>query len=345
MINGCQNIESWFLEQHIDKFPGNLDYIANYRTIKAFMNSEVHPEIKAMVMTFIPEMYLNDHGEKHIKKVIDKASEIIDISENVLSPYEVFFLLVAIQIHDAGHLINGRKDHAKNAQKIINTFDKKLITPFERKFVLEIAKAHSGKKDPIGNLKDKQIITSERINLKLIAAILRLADELADDATRASSFLLENEQISDKSLLFHEFSARLDSCVAEMESHQIKMNFYLLEEHLSKIYLNGSNQVFLLDEIYERTIKTYLECQYCNRYLPEKYRYTTVNVDIEIETENELIIPKSISYRLKEKGYPDLGNNNIFEICDKELMNENKRLDGRYYNDIIQSGMNHEKSI
>jgi hypothetical protein len=345
MINGCQNIEKWFLDQPKTSFPSKSDYVANYRAIKNYMDEQIHEEIKSMVKTFIPEMYLNNHGTKHIATVIDKASEIINISNQILTPYETYFLLVAIQIHDAGHLINGRKEHEKNAKAIISNFGNELIDKVEKRYVSDIARAHSGKNDPIGKLPENQYVNGESINLRLIAALLRLADELADDVTRSSLFLLEHELLPEKSILFHEYSKCLHSCIADREGHQISMNFFVEEDVLDKTYIDGTQTVFLIDEIYKRTLKTYLECLYCNRYLPEKYRYTTINVEIEIDSDKESIDPKSISYRLMEKGYPDLKSNDIFDICDKELIINGEKLDGIYFNNQIQIDKSNEKSI
>jgi hypothetical protein len=345
MINGFQNIENWFLNQQTSDFPSKSDYVANYRAIKKYMDEHIHEEIKAMVKTFIPEMYLNNHGTKHIAKVIEKASEIIDITRRVITPYETYFLLVAIQIHDAGHLINGRKEHEKNAKAIISKFGNELIDKVEKKYVSDIARVHSGKNDPIGNLAENQMINGERINLRLLAAILRLADELADDATRSSLFLLEQELLPERSKLFHEYSKCLHSCIADSEGHQIKMDFYIEENILTQIYSDGEQAIYLIDEIYKRTLKTYLECLYCNRFLPVEFRCNSINVDIEIESEKTSIDPKKISYRLEEKGYPDLKSNDIFNICDKELVIEGQRLDGIYFCNQIQTGKSHEKSI
>ena len=342
-----KNIEEWFLKQPPSMFPDDQNYVSKYITIRDYMNRQIHSEIKAIVVQLLPGTYLNDHGEKHIKKVIEKASEIIDITEDVLTPYEVFFLLLSIQIHDAGHIINGRKGHEESARNIINKFGAESITSVEKKYVSSIAKAHSGKNDPIGNLAEDQVVSNKGVDLKFIASILRLADELADDATRASTFLLEHEKISNESKIYHEYSASLDSCVAKTGTHQIKMNFYLNEGHLSNKYLDVSlNDVFLLDEIYKRTIKTYLECIYCNRFLPEKYRYTTVDVDIYIESTSEHIVPNPVSFRLMEKGYPELVNKSIFEICGDDLKIEGKILDGNYYCNLIPKQTNDEqKSI
>jgi len=336
MIGENQNIEEWFLEQSSGVFPNSGDYVSKYKIIRDYMNAQIHSEIKSIVVQLIPEIYLNDHGEKHVKKVIEKASEIININESILSPYEVFFLLLAIQIHDAGHIINGRTGHEQNAREIIGKFGRETISSVEKHYVSSIAKTHSGKQDPIGNLPEGQVVSNQKVNLKLIASILRLADELADDATRASTFLLENEKISEKSTIYHAYSSCLDSCVALTGSHQIKMNLYLTESHLGRKYIAESDkEIFLLDEIYKRNIKTYLECLYCNRFLPEKYRYTTVNVDIHIETENSAITPNPISYRLMENGYPEMANKSIFEICSEDLTRSGENLDGRYYCDLL----------
>jgi hypothetical protein len=327
------NIEDFFLSFKKEKFPNDFDYSAKYKTIKEFMDNKVHSEIKSMVTQKVPAIYLNDHGEKHIKKVIEKASELISRDTTILTPYEIFFLLVAIQIHDAGHVINGRDKHAENASKIIKNLGKETITSVEKKYISQIAKAHSGKNDPIGNLSDNQLVSNEKVNLKLIASILRLADELADDSTRASSFLLDQGLINESSKIFHHYSNCLDSCIAE--SNQIRMNFFLEDQHLKDPFPLGANKVFLLDEIYDRTVKTFTESLYCNRFLPEVIRIKSINVDINIETSNTKIHPDKISYRLEENGYPQYGGQDIFEMCTDLKSTDGKTLNGLYYSKLI----------
>lgn len=339
------NLEDWFTSLNNDKFPGKVDYISKYKTIRSYMNDEIHSEIKAIVVKIINDTYLNDHGEKHIKKVIEKASELLKHSIKYLSPYETFFLLLAIQIHDAGHIFNGRKDHARNAQLIINKFGKENLSTVEKKYISQIAKAHSGKDDPIGILNEDQVVSSQKVNLKLIASIVRLADELADDSTRASTFLLDNGLIDDSSKIFHIYSQSLDSCI--VESNQIRMIFYLNEDHLKNTFPLGNESVFLLDEIYKRTAKTFTESLYCNRFLPEEIRIKSVNVQITIESEYEEIVPKEIRYRLEEVGYPRTPFDDIFDFCQDLINSHGDRLSGHYYKELIaQRNISHEqKSI
>ena len=63
----------------------------------------------------------------------------------------------------------------------------------EKKAILDIAKAHGGKvngdKDTISKLHDKGLILGNDIRYQKIAAILRFADELADDSQRAARYL------------------------------------------------------------------------------------------------------------------------------------------------------------
>ncbi|MDD4149180.1 MAG: hypothetical protein PHE33_04060 [Bacteroidales bacterium] len=333
MIDTIANIEDWFLDLTPDKFPNSYDYVARYKLIRDFMNNQIHAEIKSIVAQKVPEIYLNDHGEKHIKKVIEKASEILANNFNLFSPYEIFFLLTAIQIHDAGHIINGRAEHAANAKKIINKIGNENISVIEKKYVIEIAKAHSGKEDPIGKLNEDQYVNSEKINLKRIASIVRLADELADDTTRASTFLMDNNLINDQSLIFHQYSQCLNSCI--VDTKQVKMRFYINDIHLKEKMKLGEREVFLLDEIYDRTIKTFLECVYCNRFLSENNRVSLVDVRIEIDSDYEDVIPTIITYRLEEKGYPSYSKKTIFEYCVNLTNDKGQNLTGKYYNDIL----------
>lgn len=104
------NLEEYFETKSSQDFPSEKDYVAIYRTFKQFMNSEIHNEVKAITTRLDNTVYLNDHSANHVKMVMVKVSSILkDCS--YLTPYECFILLVAIQIHDAGHIFNGRDGH------------------------------------------------------------------------------------------------------------------------------------------------------------------------------------------------------------------------------------------
>lgn len=122
------NIEEYFTQGADGSvFPGKFDYVSKYNEIKTIFDTEIHPEIKAKMLEYEHDGYYNDHGVGHINMVIERASTIIDnftsINEEFrLSNYELFILLVSIQLHDAGHLIDKRKKHTSKTHEMLTRF-------------------------------------------------------------------------------------------------------------------------------------------------------------------------------------------------------------------------------
>jgi hypothetical protein len=167
-----------------------------------------------------------------------------------------------------------------------------------------------------------------------LSAILRLADELADGKERSSKFMLELEKckgvIPDESKIYHVFSHCLNSCYLRLDSHTVYMKFFLNKESVLSKYNKEANEIFLIDEIYDRTLKVFTECLYYNRFVPEYVRINMVDVCINFlcsETLQDFYAP--INYRLKENGYPVIFRK-IFEICKDELVKNGLNIDGQY---------------
>ncbi|MGL4667995.1 MAG: hypothetical protein ACRCWR_08700, partial [Saezia sp.] len=58
-----------------------------------------------------------------------------------------------IQIHDAGHIVNGSRDtHAKDAYEILSSITA-TMNAIEMRAIFSIARAHGGATDLIGELK------------------------------------------------------------------------------------------------------------------------------------------------------------------------------------------------
>src|SRR5947209_2956468 len=120
--------------------------------------------------------------------------------------YEIYLLLAAIHIHDLGNFF-GRASHEINADKVMLELGPMLGADDVEKFkIREIAQAHGGKvngdKDKIGRLQLEDHIFSHAIRPRFLAALLRLADELADDSTRASRFMIKKGIITESSLIY-----------------------------------------------------------------------------------------------------------------------------------------------
>jgi hypothetical protein len=328
-LNG-KTIEDWFLEQPIRDhiFPYNSDYKDDYPFIKKTLNSWVHPYVNLGAMVN-DKGYLTDHGPDHIKKVILRASQLIDNCCEI-SEYETFILLVAIHIHDIGNILS-RNNHEISSIKIMEKLGfLETRDRIEWECIFDIAEAHGGNpKDKISFL-DKEKILDISVNKPLLAAILKFADELADDRTRASRFSLLIGGLPEESIIFHKYAFALHSVDINHKAKQVSLSFDVDEDDLTKTFtkkFEGENNkiiiqnVYLLNEIYERTLKTHLERTYCMRFLRPHIEINKIKVAITIrlndEDERNKRIKRTISFELGDIGYPILNPNNITSICPK----------------------------
>lgn len=346
-------LEEYFysFKDKLDCFPGKHNYVTAYEKFKDFMDREVHKETKSM--TLVKDegtIYLNDHSSDHVQMVMEKVSRILWMDDEMiveLKPLECFILLSAIQIHDAGHVIEGREHHEQNTKVFLKEYNKYDVGSPEKKIIYEIARAHSGKDDPIGKLPQSEDVSNFRVRMRMLAALLRLGDEMADEASRASEFLFDENQIISGSRLFHAFSISLNSFVPHTDSHDIRMKFNLnrkrCEELFQKPTKDGEVETYLLDEIYERTFKTFHECLYYNRFVPDTIRLNTVDVTIDFYDDEDLDpFFTSIKYRLEEKGYPHVHEGNIYALCGMDLERDGQKLNGKYIKSIIDNNGKHE---
>lgn len=347
-------LEDYFynFEDKLDLFPGKHNYVSAYKTFKDFMNREVHKETKAMTLVMDDgEIYLNDHSADHIQMVIEKVSKILWNEGTLieeLNPLECFILLSAIQIHDAGHVIGGREHHEQNAKEFLKKYDSNVVGSPEKKIIYEVARAHSGKDDPIGKLPQSEDISNFSVRMRLLAALLRLGDEMADEASRASAYLYEQNKIVQGSRLFHAFSMSLSSFLPHVDTQEIRMKFNLNKNRCCEIFKKptkdgGEVDTYLLDEIYVRTFKTFHECLYYNRFVSDKLRFNSVSVTIEFyDDDNFVPFFDTIGYRLEEKGYPRVQEENVYELCGKGLEKDGSKLDGEFVKNNMRADGNQE---
>ena len=129
--------------------------------------------------------YLTNHGRAHIEKVEMRAQEILRACRIHITPYELYYLLASIWLHDAG-MIYGRDGHEKSIARILDDIGDAAGNALERRVLMGIASAHSGvvdgqpnNMDTIGQLGEQVAVGNLNVREQLLAAILRLADELA----------------------------------------------------------------------------------------------------------------------------------------------------------------------
>jgi hypothetical protein len=260
-----------------------------------------------------PLVYLNNHGPGHVEMVIDKVSELLqNFKEGHLSPYEGFFLLCAIQTHDIGNVF-GRKNHETHCKRILEEKGKPFIPDtFERRVIEKLALVHSGAcgddLDTIQHLPLVKKLNYHNLRKRLLAALLRFGDELADDSSRADREALEQDRIPESSLIYHRYSEALHTVKIGKDSETRRNQIYLVYEFNSDIAMHqfnkNGNQRYLLDEIYDRTLKMERERRYCMRFLRPCLTLDAIRVEITISNLKNPYEYDPITYTLEENGYP-----------------------------------------
>lgn len=260
-----------------------------------------------------PVLFLNDHGPEHINMVIERANSIVtNFNTEYLSEFEAFILLCAIQIHDIGNIL-GRAGHERKLNSIFDERSANIIidTP-ERRVIKSVAMAHGGKsekgKDTISLLSARESIFNETVRTRLLAAILRFADELADDNTRANREAMDLGILGTNSDIYHKYSRALHTVAIksdeENKDFKVSLVFELEAPALKDKYLVGNYEKYLLDEIYDRTQKMELERRYCMKFMYPYINIGRIQVAINIYGAQSQLI-KSISYTLEDVSYPN----------------------------------------
>ena len=326
------DLVSFLKEAPKESFPynGKIDYFDRYKTVKEHLDLNIHPII-VTVAAKIDGGYLTDHGTDHVNMVIDRVSKLIDQSYIKLTPYEVYLLLISIQLHDTGHLINGRSKHEELSSEVIKKLGLLIGDEApEKTTIYRICDAHGGedekgeKKDKIGSLSPDDTILNKSIRPQLLSALLRFGDELAEDSTRACRYLLEEEKILDGSEIYHAYASALHSVNIDVKGKQVNLIYNLKKKYTKNRLKKKAGTQYLLDEIFLRIYKIYIECLYCMRFLPSENKIDTLFARIDF-IDDDTFQPyfDSISVKLTEKGYPKLHAKNIYQICPDDLTYKN----------------------
>jgi hypothetical protein len=321
MAGSGKNLEDWLQLQPKNAFPANgkTDYPGQYKQVAKFFREHVHPEVEkgAAIHDRVRGMFLNNHGAGHIAMVIRRASELMRVAQKQMGAYEAYMLLFAIHLHDAGNML-GRQEHEKRCWKIMQDLGTLAGTDEpEKRFIAMIAMAHGGHiegdKDTIADLQPSDTVLSHSIRPQFLAALLRFADELADDSTRSSRFSLQAGAVHEASEIFHRYSEALHSVV--VGERDVQLVFDLTREVALKKYQKGTERRYLLDEIFDRTLKMHLERCYCMRFLSPEIRIEEIRVKINVYDASFVKSLLTIPYTLKESGYPKSPPGQISALC------------------------------
>ena len=331
-----QTLDKWLSKppKKSFKYKKRIDYASRYNTLKQYLIKNVHKNVVLGANLKEPTILLNDHGIEHIETVIERASEVVAADKCDLNALEVYILLVCIQMHDVGNIF-GRYKHELNSKEIFVEVENIIgfdIT--EIKVIYDIAKSHGGKteegdKDKITLLKPIEKFIDNNVRTRLIASILRFADELADDKRRSNVQLIFEDGFPIQSQVFHVYASCLDNVVITHKNKTIELHFKIPKKYVDKEFGKLNSYILILDEIYNRVMKMHYERIYFMRFCSNYIDFQSITVFIDFY-DKYLETFEPISFDISEKGFPEENGKSIFDLCEKLIDRDGKNRDGKY---------------
>lgn len=321
-VQASGDLEELLLGINDDCFPrcGDLPYRDRYLNIKRVLRP-IQEDVVACALAESAQdgshrlVYLNDHGPAHVDMVIKRATLLLRCFKmHHLKAYELFMLCCAIQLHDVGNVF-GREGHERKIVQISQQYCSDYFNnPAEKKYIDSIALAHGGRvgindKDTIGKLNALTTCSGVSIRPRLLAAILRLSDEIADDSSRADDIALSMGILPESSQIYHYYSRALHTVQLAYNNdngfNTIELHFAFDSDIAQKEFNVGEDiRKHLQDEIYDRSLKMERERRYCNCFMRPCLSIDRIEVNIFVWHTRNPYATDEIKYVLTDSGYP-----------------------------------------
>jgi hypothetical protein len=226
----------------------------------------------------------NDHGFTHIERVLEKLSDIVGTRPlAALGPYELFLTMMAVLYHDIG-LMRQRHDHADISALLVSLESNEyLVSARDRDVIQSAVASHSGHKDietETSGFPEVLLMGAERVRPKVVAALVRLADELDEDSRRADPILQARLGVPEESRFFWEFCRRIGGIQAVPEARVIRVQVEFQSEDIGRLVLLDLGQRAFVAAFADKLEKINRERVYANRFLPEPMRYERLLVTV-----------------------------------------------------------------
>ena len=249
------------------------------------------------------------HGCRHITDLVESLDEIassISMKRGVMSfsPLEAYILLCAAHLHDAGN-IGGRRGHPERCGEMIRNHADLFYDTETRQNVFNVARVHGGT-GRFGQDTFREISSDNFTppRLRLLAAMLRLADELSENPERVPNELVKRWQASPRSNLAYRYA----QCFARFDLQNDVLRILLLvqpEQHGFVTEIEG-NQVGFFDHLEEKIDVIEKEARYCSQYGRPDFNVTRIQFTVEYFAGSIPSTPEHISTLSLEldRGYP-----------------------------------------
>lgn len=294
-------------------------YLTKFRALESHFFDYIHPQVDggliANSLKNVPDDDLPNimtiHGNRHIRDVVESLDKIaLSIEQKPratpLDPLEAYILLCAAHLHDAGN-IRGRAGHPDRCGEIIRDHPDLFYDTETRFNIFDVARVHGGESTKFGRDKFREI-TSDNFSfprLRLLAAILRMADELSENSERVPKELVARLEVSPQSNLAYRYAR----CFRRFELQNDMLDIQLRvqpEQHEFVTEIDGE-RVGFFDHLESKIDVIEKEARYCAQYGRPDFDIRSIRFTVEFFAENFPSVDKAVSKLILDldRGYPE----------------------------------------
>lgn len=252
--------------------PNEISFYGRYSVLKERVLSVEY----SMTMARFPGG--NDHGPKHIERVLQYLDKILAPKPlKHLSEYELFLAMMGVLYHDIG-MLRGRDGHAEMSAKLLAEDQADYVfSDIDKVFLKEVVRSHSSSKR-IEDCQSDQHVQGYDVRPQTIAALVRIADELDEDIRRADRHLQAKLELPAESTFYWRFNQCVRGVKVDRESRDVVFNLAFDREDVGR-QENGINSTFL-QSAFRKIAKVNKERRYCNSFLPNALRLRSVQIKV-----------------------------------------------------------------
>ena len=265
------------------------EYMGSYVSARKVLLEDVLTEIRRA------EPNLTDHGPDHVRHVLENAFKLLERDIDYFSAVELYVLGLSILFHDVGNL-ERREEHHKRVARFYDYVRKGPQYAHEKALIVQIAAAHTGQArngtaNTLADVPSLSHLKGEPVKSRELAAVVRLADELAEGPNRTSAYLRGRNAYPPESTIHHDYAAATDisidggnSRIAVTYQFEFRRNGGL-DEELSRIKA-------LLQYACERLAKMDVERRYARYHCARPlFPYQEISVRLNVQIDGEFIDP------------------------------------------------------
>lgn len=267
-------------------------YLAKFRSLEDTFFRDVHPQVD--VGLAMREVQMAGHGKpniftihgcRHITDLIqslDKLAKAIELPREPLSVLEAYVLLCAAHLHDVGN-VKQREGHPDRCSELMAAHRGLFVsaaTVMEQ--IYQVASVHGGQNVSFGKdtIRTLDLDNSEQPRVPMLAAMLRIGDELSENLERVPELVAKYHDHSDESKLAFAYARSFQKF--ELRKDNFYLNFGVYPDAAELRVTIAGKEVAFFDFLECKLDVIDREARYCSQYGLPDFQIGRVNVTIRV---------------------------------------------------------------